>query len=251
MHLVPIPHSNMRYLTLKDLKKAVKTLLASFKTDSLSLLLVADIQDKAEQARILNKFYECYVHQHILHGIVIGMNETEEDFETVAVWTHPSTEKALYSFSNLINANFDDLYKMCDETTRDKIFDGLLPLLHDSYDEIMFTDPRFKKTPCFTLVYLGSLPKAQGKGNVRKMFDFMFSAYITPSSIAYLESSSPDNIPIYNRFGFHYYKDILLGNKFPGAIEGKDFSIMNVMIRGKDGVDWTKQIENESTESKL
>ncbi|KAK6873903.1 putative N-acetyltransferase [Candida tropicalis] len=81
-----------------------------------------------------------------------------------------------------------------------------------------------------------------GKGNVRKLFDYMFKNYIDKEedNIAYLESSSPVNIPIYNRFDFHVVEDIILGSKFDGAVEGQDYAIMHVMIRGSHGHDWTQ-----------
>ena len=49
----------------------------------------------------------------------------------------------------------------------------------------------------------------------------MFETYIDndKNSIAYLESSSPANIPIYNRFGFHVAEDIVLGENVKVLLE--------------------------------
>ena len=70
----------------------------------------------------------------------------------------------------------------------------------------------------------------------------MFNNYIdcNGGALTYLESSSPVNIPIYERFGFHLVDRIVLGNK--SGIEGKDCAVMHVMIRGIKGNDWT--VEN-------
>ena len=81
----------------------------------------------------------------------------------------------------------------------------------------------------------------------------MFETYIDndENSIAYLESSSPANIPIYNRFGFHVTEDIVLGEKCEGAIRGRDYAVMNVMIRGTKGHDWTKDENTFNSKGKL
>lgn len=242
----------MKILTYKDVTKAAKTLYDSFRQDSLSQLLTSDAVDGASRRAIEIKLYECYLKQHINHGICLGINESSDCFETVAIWATPTSEAdGLNSFSNLMESDFHHLYQMCDPVTRKKIFTGLLPLLHDSFDNIIMNDSRFKTKGVWTLVYLGSLASSRGKGNVRKMFEFMFKNYIDTddTTICYLESSSPMNIPIYERFGFNVYQDILLGSRsHEHAIEGKDFAIMNVMIRGNKGHNW---MEDENTLGKL
>lgn len=253
MKLVPINESGMKYLTYKDVPKAAYTLFHSFRTDPLGQLLTSHLKNEKERNMVEMKLYECYLKQHINKGICIGINESEKEFETVAIWATPtSEEEGLYSFSNLMDSSFDELYSICDDESREKIFNGLLPLLHDSFDEIMNNDSRFHKKNVWTLVYLGLLASARGKGNVRKMFNFLFENYVDvqENSLCYLESSSSDNIPIYNRFGFHTHKDILLGKKSANSQEGKDYAIMNVMIRGYKGEDWTKQ-ENTLLHVKL
>jgi hypothetical protein len=187
--------------------------------------------------------------QHILTGVCIGLGETDDAFETVAMWSLPdSIERGMESFSILMKAGYGTVWDLYGEEGRQKIFDGMMPLLHDACAEILSSDSRFKGKNVFTLVYLGSTKAARGKGNARKMFEYMFEHYISPcpDNIAYLESSSPDNIPVYNKFDFHFVKDIMLGEKGPGSIEGKDYAIMNVMIRGTNGHDWTKD-ENSLT----
>lgn len=250
MKLVPITTPGIRYLTYKDVPKAAYTLYHSFRTDALGQLLTSHIKDEKLKYEVELKLYECYLKQHINKGICMGINETDQEFETVAIWTTPTSEDdGLYSFPNLMDSSFGELYNMCDDQGKDKIFRGLLPLLHDSYDEIM-QDKRFRNKPVWTLVYLGSLVSSRGKGNVRKMFEFMFDNYVG-SDLCYLESSSTDNIPIYNKFGFYTYCDILLGKNNASAKEGEDFAIMNIMIRGENGRDWTEIPQTVSLAGKM
>lgn len=243
-------YQRIRVLDVEDTHKAAKTLLKSFRDDALAKLLVSHIEDQDEKDRLELTLYEAYVKQHILKGIVLAINETEDEFETVGVWSSPdSLEKGLDSFTNFMEAGYGKVWDMNNDEGRQKIFYGMLPLLHDTCERILGTDSRFKDKNIFTLVYLGSLESARGKGNVRLMFDYMFEKHIdnTPNSISYLESSSKTNIPIYEKFGFKFYEDIMLGCKeSDDSIEGKDYAIMNVMIRGSSGHDWTKD-ENTGT----
>lgn len=234
----------MKVLTNADVHKAAVTLLKSFETDSLAKLLTNHVSDPHHKSKIDYTIYECYLKQHIAKGLCLGIGEGDEEFQTVAIWSTPTSgEDGLDSFANLMDAGYHKLWELSGEEGRHKIFKGMLPLLHDTCERILSTDVRFKGKDCYTLVYLGSVASARGKGNVRLIFEYMFSKHIDvpgSSNIAYLESSSPDNIPIYNRFGFHFYEDIMLGSKdSPDAKEGDDYAIMNVMIRAPNGEDWT------------
>lgn len=235
--------STLRHLTNKDVKKAAYTLLEAFAEDSLAKMLVCHIKDPKERKICELTLYEAYLRQHIAKGIVIGQGETESGFETVSIWSHPQSEQdGLDSYNNLMEAGYGKVWNLYGEEGRKKVFYGMLPLLHDLCERIMNNDSRFKNKNIYTLVYVGSNKQAQGKGNVRKLFDYMFKNYIDKEedNIAYLESSSPVNIPIYNRFDFHVVEDIILGLKFDGAVEGQDYAIMHVMIRGSHGHDWTQ-----------
>ncbi|KAK6458171.1 uncharacterized protein RJT20DRAFT_126118 [Scheffersomyces xylosifermentans] len=251
----PSKYSNLRVLNHKDTHKAALTLLASFRTDALAKLLVSHIPDQAEKDRCELALYEAYLNQHISKGLCLGINETADSFETVAIWSTPtSVENGLDSFGVLMESGYDKVWQMFGEIGREKVFYGMLPLLHDSCERILSTDSRFRNKGVWTLVYLGSTVAARGKGNARKMFDYMFTQHIDASknNIAYLESSSPDNIPIYERFGFRFYEDITLGdNATKGAIEGEDFATMNIMIRGTNGHDWTEDKNTFTEKGKL
>lgn len=248
------PKDHVKTLTMADCKKAAITLFEAFRSDDLANMLTSHLEDQRRRDKIELKLYEAYVAQHIYKGLCLGMGETEDRFESVAVWALPDSEHSgIESCATLMESGFYKVWLACDEGARQKIFKGMMPLLTDTYERILSTDTRFIGKNVYTLVYLGSIKAARGKGNSRKMFQYMFDNYIdaSPNNIGYLESSSANNIPIYNKFDFKCYEDIVLGNTIDG-VAGKDFAVMNVMIRGSFGHDWTNDENlNNSTKGKL
>lgn len=235
--------SRVRRLTLDDVPKAALTLYQSFTEDALAQLLTSHIKDAALKREADLQLYRSYLAQHIAKGLCLGIGENEHEFETVAMWSLPSSgSDGLDSFATLMEAGYGRLWDLVGKEGHTKIFKGMLPLLHHTFEHVMATDARFQGKGVYTLVYLGSVQRARGKGNVRAIFEYMFDKYIDVpgnNNIAYLESSSRDNIPIYGKFGFHFYKDIMLGaNDGASAQEGRDYAIMNVMIRGTNGETW-------------
>lgn len=232
--------TSLRLLTLDDAAKAARTLYQLFRNDALALLLMNDIQDPQLRQAAETKMYECYVRQHILKGVCLGVGEDASTFETVAIFATPTSEdEGMFSFATMMELKYNELWDMVPPATREKFFSGLVPLLHDLCERILH-EPRFRNKHCWTLVYVGLVERLRGKGNLRKVFSYMFDRYIDndPDLICYLELLSPVNIPIYERFNFHLVENIVLGNKFDGAVEGKDFAVMNVMIRGNKGREW-------------
>lgn len=238
--------SRVKRLSLDDVPKATRTLCKAFVNDNLAKLLTIHVKDASVRAKIDWLLYECYLKQHILKGLCFGVGEDDEEFETVAIWSHPnSVEDGLDSFSNLMDAGYDKLWHICGKEGQDKIFRGMMPLLHDTCERIFTTDKNLIGKSVFTLVYMGSLDKARGKGNARSVFEYMFENYIDlpgTDHVSYLESSSANNIPIYNKFGFRVYENITLGTQnVPNAKEGEDYAVMNVMIRGPFGLHYDSE----------
>lgn len=246
-------YDHVKTLDQLDVKKAALTLFEAFRTDALAKHLTSHIDDTGIRDEIELSLYECYVSQHILKGLCLGINEGDDRFETVAVWSLPHSEHAgLESFNTLMESGFYKVWFVCDPVAREKIFQGMMNLLEDTFERIMSTDSRFKGKNVYTLVYLGSTKAARGKGNARRMFNYMFENYLdkTSNNIGYLESSSATNIPIYEKFGFKFYEDICLGNKAEG-VEGKDYAVMNVMVRDSYAHDWTKDENLHVSKGKL
>lgn len=231
-------------LTPSDVTKAAVTLCEAFQNDKLSRYLTQHFSSEKEKRKFNITMYECFLRQHIDKGICVGIGELSHAFETVAIWSAPdSYERGLESFPDFMESGFDELWHMAGSEGVNKLFKGLLPLLDETSERIMSTET-FKGKGVYTLVYLGSIAEARGKGNVRAMFDYMFKNYIdlpNTNNIAYLESSAASNIAIYNKFGFYAREKLVLGDKNrEGAVESEDYAVMNVMIRGTFGKDWTK-----------
>lgn len=245
---VKIGQHTLRFLELKDSRKAALTLLGSFDDDHLATYLVSHVEDPDVRAKLCLALYEAYTRQHILNGIVLGINETDDAFETVAIWAHPTAlEDGLESYSTMMEAGYSTVWEMNDKTGRKKVFTEMMGALHDTAERILNFDERFMNKGVYTLVYLGSLRSARGKGNVRFMFEYMFRNYIDtkPDSITYLESSSINNIPVYEKFGFRLHSELTVGKRTPGSsVEGQDYAKLYVMIRGYKGRDWSKEDTN-------
>lgn len=237
-------NNGIRVLDYSDVQKAAECLLEAFQQDALSRMLVCHLPTQHERQQCELLLYEAYLRQHISKGLVLGQGETSDGFETVSIWAMPDSEdRGLNSFSTFMEAGYGKLWQVIGDEGREKVFNGMLPLLHDSCERILNTDSRFKNKGVYTLVYVGSRSSARGKGNLRRMFEYMFDKYIDSdeNGIAYLESSAASNIPVYEKFGFKVVENIMLGNdSVENAVEGKDYAIMNVMIRGVGGHDWTK-----------
>mgnify|MGYP004709561717 CR=1 FL=1 len=248
------PCKVIKTLEQGDARKAANTLYEAFQNDSLAKYLTVHITDPEIRKELEITLYECYLIQHIKLGLCLGIGEGADQFETVALWALPEVEakEDIDSFTHMMECGFWKVWLECDALAREKIFKHMFSLLHDTFVDIMATDSRFHHKNAYTLVYLGSTLAARGKGNVRKMFEYMFENYIDKSdnNIAYLELSSSKNIPIYEKFGFKFYKDICLGKQDNGE-EGTDYAVMNVMIRDSFGRDWTKLVNNFDSKGKL
>jgi GNAT superfamily N-acetyltransferase len=242
----------IKTLTMADYKKAALTLFEAFRHDDLANMLTSHLShDQRRRDKIELRLYEAYAAQHILKGLCHAIGDLGDRFESVALWSLPDSEQnGMESCATLMESGFYKVWLACDDQARSKIFKGMMPLLEDTFERIHGTDARFKEKKVYTLVYLASIKAARGKGNSRKLFEHMFANYIDTSegNIAYLESSSITNIPIYNKFGFHSVEDIVLGNTING-VPGKDYAIMNVMVRDSFGRDWTND-ENSTVTAK-
>jgi hypothetical protein len=228
--------SNVEILTFNDTKKAALTLYKAFDNDDVARFVSRHLEnDPARKREIDLQMYEAYINSHIMKGLVIGIkgdNHEEKDiYETVSIWEKPNAD--ITDYLTLIRSGFAKVAWNTGAEGRRRVFSIMFKILHDSFHEITDCDPNGSNT--WTLVYLGSTPDARGKGNVRKVFEYMFQEHIDPTGAnAYLESSSVVNFPIYEKFGFRAVRDIWLGDKN----DPSDSARMDVMIRGPKGETW-------------
>lgn len=220
-------------LEYKDAKKAARTLYEAFDNDDVARYVSRHLEDEPDKKKEVDlQFYEAYVVSHIMKGICLGIKGDDDEFETVSCWVKPDSG-SMDDYITLIRSGFAKVAWNTGSEGRRRIFAILFKVLHDYYDKTMELDPENGEN-CWTLVYLGSTPKARGKGNVRRMFDYVFQNYIDPmNSLTYLESSAIRNLPIYERFGFRAVNAIYLGDT-----KTDDHARMDVMIRGPQGETW-------------
>lgn len=230
--------TKIEILEFKDAKKAARTLYEAFDNDDVAKYVSRHLENEPERKKEVDlQLYEAYIISHIMKGVVFAIkgdnHEDKETFETVSIWVKPDSG-ALDDYLTLIRSGFAKLAWNTGSEGRRRIFNVMFKVLHDKYDEIVQIDEKNKEN-VWTLVYLGSTPLARGKGNVRKLFNYVFENYIDVNhSLTYLESSSLKNIPIYEKFGFRPVSDIWLGDKEDPV----DRARMDVMIRGVNGEKW-------------
>ena len=58
------------------------------------------------------------------------------------------------------------------------------------------------KTPHWYLAFVGTVPESRGKGLASGLISSVTEICDAENIPAYLESSSPDNVPLYERHGF-------------------------------------------------
>ncbi|CAI8387295.1 MAG: Uncharacterised protein [Acidimicrobiales bacterium AG-410-I20] len=68
------------------------------------------------------------------------------------------------------------------------------------------------KTPHWYLAFVGTLPEARGKGLASALISSVTEICDTENIPAYLESSSPDNVPLYERHGFRITGEVKIKN---------------------------------------
>ncbi|KAK0672333.1 hypothetical protein QBC41DRAFT_30058 [Cercophora samala] len=130
-----------------------------------------------------------------------------EDFDSVALWVPPNPPPSLDSYLTHFRSGLWRLhFQLCPEGKR-RLFDEILPLLHDTKREVLGPE---KENDAWYLVYLGTKPRSQGRGlGGRLLRDGMMKADREGRQM-YLESSSAVNNEYYKRFGFEVRKEIYL-----------------------------------------
>jgi ribosomal protein S18 acetylase RimI-like enzyme len=87
-----------------------------------------------------------------------------------------------------------------------RFFNEFLPLLHDTKASVMGA----RDDDSWYLVYLGTRPSARGKGYAKKLIQHITARADEEGRACYLESSHPNNPPIYRKYGFEARKTVHL-----------------------------------------
>lgn len=80
---------------------------------------------------------------------------------------------------------------------------------------VMSVESRHPKTPHFYLYELGVVPESRGRGTGSRLLAHGLERCDAAAAPAYLESSNPRNVPLYERFGFVVTDAVTLGTSGP------------------------------------
>lgn len=179
-------NTDLRLLTLSDVEEAAQVLSQAFMDDPLISFI---LPIRATRIRTLVKFFRVYGEISIKNKRGYGV---AEPLQGVAYWKFPEQDSLSISVKSL--AKF-------------------LPLLFTMYPigyfrakqilaEIDNLHKKYAEGPHYYLDNLGVLPSARGKGVSSKLIRPFLEMADTQKVIAYTDTVTPSNVPLYEHFGF-------------------------------------------------
>lgn len=117
-----------------------------------------------------------------------------EGFGAASLWLPPN-----------ISPNNGALISLFEHTIHCDILDELLYIFEE-------TENFHPKEPHWYLPLIGTDPAKQGKGYGSMLLEYALALCDRENKQAYLESSNPKNIPLYERFGFEVVGEIQVGS---------------------------------------
>jgi len=173
----------MKKAKLEDKKTVVNILTKSFKDDPHINFLLEKSKNKNKMRIIME-----YVFEESYNKGEIYLNE---DNTAVALWNTDTKERISWKY---IYRNLSFLIQIGVESTiRILKTDKLVNMCHPQIG-------RFAH-----LYTIGVLPESQGKGNARKLINYMIDKMSQTQTTLYLETANITNIGIYNKMGFHTF----------------------------------------------
>ena len=179
-------NSEYRLLTLSDVEEAAQVIARAFVEDPL-ISFVLPI--KLTRVRTLVKFFRVYGELSIQNQRGFGVGDP---LQGVAYWKRPSQDsmsisiKSLWKFLPLLFTMYPIGY------LRARAILNQLDALHNKY----------ANEPHFYLDNLGVLPTARGQGLSSKLIRPFLAMADEQKVIAYTDTVTEANVPLYEHFGF-------------------------------------------------
>src|SRR5687768_1359258 len=181
-----MPDTNLRLLTLSDVEEAAQVLAQAFVDDPLVSFM---LPVKATRVKTLVKFFHVYGEIIIKNKRGYGVGEP---LQGVAYWKFPEQDSLSISVKSL---------------------GKFLPLLFTMYpigyfraravlNQLDAMHGKYANEPHFYLDNLGVLPSARGKGLSSKLIRPFLEMADSQKVIAYTDTVTPANVPLYEHFGF-------------------------------------------------
>ncbi|KAH0531957.1 hypothetical protein TsFJ059_000715 [Trichoderma semiorbis] len=192
---------SVRKIGLAECEQAGVSLAHAFAADALSMyLLDGDGEDRYSDEtkwKLHVRIMTYLVSAHCYSGVVTTIGP---DYDAVALWMPPGMH--MDDWWTIFRSGMWRLYYQLGSEGRKRYYEDVLPLLHETMDEVM-GDREY-----YYLAYIGTKPSARGKGYAKKLIMDMAAKADAEDRAMYLESSSRENIGYYERFGFEYRKEI-------------------------------------------
>lgn len=182
--------SEVRTGTVDEIPRMATTLASAFNHDPVFQWMTPE----RNREQRLRRFFTSQLRFTIRHDAVI----TTDDGKGVAVWLPPDQWK-------VPNGELVKLFP-----TLVRAFGGRLPRVLGGLSMIEKKHP--KDPPHWYLEFLGTQRESQRSGIGSRVIGFMLERCDQEGIPAYLEASSPENVPFYRRHGFEVIEDLHLKN---------------------------------------
>lgn len=187
--------NGFRTLTLNDVEAAADVISQAFMEDPLCTFM---LPNQKTRYGTLKKFFRLYSELNIKNGCGFGSGEP---LQGVAFWLSPGRDELSISLKSL---------------------GKLLPLLFSSYAPgyvragpiLKYTDAmhhKYASDPHFYLDNIGVLAASRGQGLASKLIRPFLEQADAQGVIAYTDTVTRSNVPLYEHFGFECMEEASIG----------------------------------------
>jgi ribosomal protein S18 acetylase RimI-like enzyme len=180
------PPTDVRSATPDEMSQAVATIVAAFLTDPLARFAWPAPHDHFRGMALAAREFAG-------GGFGHGSAYVSADFCGTALWLPPG-----------VHPNGDALERVFRDTAKPAHLDDLLA----TFEKMAEWHP---EEPHWYLAMIGVEPNAQGRGLGGTLMQHAVTRCERERATAYLESSNPRNISLYQRFGFEVMGEIRIG----------------------------------------
>lgn len=179
-------HVHVEVLTIKDYKKAAKTLQIAFKEDLYVNYLTSDIDDPKMKKQLDLALFEGTTYNAILSGLCVAVRDVDAEqvdkdapFLAVACFDKPHGEEdknhSLFSYLwGMYEGGYLKFIWLANKETRQRVIEEQWNLLSDLKSEVLGP----QKSRSWYLSDIGAVPRGRGLGLSRRLLDYVCQNYI-------------------------------------------------------------------------
>jgi len=215
----PSWEDSVRTVRMSEYREVGLSLAHSFATDHLSLYLLG-----ADDMAHLTPEQKWKIHLDLMTSTSVAtllkgvITTVGPEHDSVALVLPPGGD--IDGWWVALRSGLWRMYYLLSPQGRRRDFTETLPVLHNAKVEVMGA----RDNDCYYLLYLGTKPKARGRGYAGRLIRHMCKVADTAGRPIYLESSSESNTKYYTKFGFETKKVVSLGDE-------KDAFLLSLMVR--------------------